>query len=283
MKGEVMKEKGNTEVKDNELVSVSEAAKIRGVKPPAIYQMLRTGRLQAVQTKPYRFLRQDVEDLATRKRSTEAEVKLDPKEDLYAPFGSITWEFDECFKLLDLFHDPKYIGDPLKYYTKKQYAVSNKGRIIDLTRRREIAQSYAAHDYHQSQLLTAGGKMIAVLLHRIVAYVWCPNGKLKDEVHHINGDIHDNSAANLIFLTGEEHAKAHRLMREKNQKEYNRFIKEMQKDNAWQDDLRFIFDPDDDSGLYHYVYITKSDYDDLVSGVCEWKDIKNIKGEFVGW
>ena len=269
------------EEKKLELITVREAAKILDVEPRAIYYMIKVGRLQPVQTCPYLFIRQDVECLTVKKKSNDVEMAIDPKGELNAPFGSITWDFDESFKLLDLFHDPKFPGNPLKYYTTKQYGVSNKGRIIDLTHRREIAQSYAAHDYHQCALYTANGKAVPILIHRLVAYLWCPNGKLKSEVHHINGDIHDNRAANLIFLTAAEHKTAHKLMRDKAKKEYNSFLREMQKDNAWQDDLRFVFDPNDDSGLFHYVYITKADYEALSSGVCEWEDIKNIKGEFI--
>ena len=111
------------EEKKLELVTVREAAKILDVEPRAIYYMIQVGRLQPVQTCPYLFIRQDVECLTVKKKSNDVEMAIDPKGELNAPFGSITWDFDESFKLLDLFHDPKFPGNPLKYYTTKHVSL----------------------------------------------------------------------------------------------------------------------------------------------------------------
>ncbi len=75
---------------------------------------------------------------------------------IYSPFGNITLDFDESVKFIESFHNPNSIKDPLKYKSKCQYVVTNKGRVFDLTYRRELSQVPAAHGYLQSSIRVKG-------------------------------------------------------------------------------------------------------------------------------
>lgn len=59
--------------------------------------------------------------------------------------------------------------------------------------------------------LTYGGRRKDVAVHRIVAEAWVTRWHPSCEVHHVDGDPSNNSAANLRCLTPAEHALAHRI------------------------------------------------------------------------
>ena len=47
------------------------------------------------------------------------------------------------------------------------------------------------------------------LLHRVIAHCWVENPDNFNHVHHKNGNKSDNSADNLCWMSGHEHAKLH--------------------------------------------------------------------------
>ena len=69
---------------------------------------------------------------------------------MYSPFGNITLDFDESIRFLESFHNPNSTNTPLKYKSICQYAISNKGQVIDLTYRRVLSKNKSAHGYLQT-------------------------------------------------------------------------------------------------------------------------------------
>lgn len=193
-------------------------------------------------------------------------------------FGDVALDWDESVRFFDCINSPQDIRNPADYLTSVKYAISNKGRVISITRGKckELAQSDATHGYKQVCLQQENGKHIYMRVHKLVAYVWCENGKYKKETHHIDGNITNNDASNLIHLTTEEHDKADKLLRaaKKNDdfREYKKFILAMQKDNKIEVELALIL-IEDASGYYHAVYLPKKIKDELMTGVRTLDDI----------
>ena len=50
---------------------------------------------------------------------------------IYSPFGNMELDFDESVKFIESFHNPNSIKEPLKYKSRCQYGVTNKGRVLD--------------------------------------------------------------------------------------------------------------------------------------------------------
>jgi hypothetical protein len=67
--------------------------------------------------------------------------------------------------------------------------------IRNATSHREVKE-YADGEY----LKVALGRQL-VFKHRLIAENWLPNPDNLPEVHHINGDGHDNHASNLMWVT----------------------------------------------------------------------------------
>lgn len=186
---------------------------------------------------------------------------------IYSPFGNMELDFDESVKFIESFHNPNSIKEPLKYKSRCQYGVTNKGRVLDLTYRRELSQNKAAHDYLQVNI-RANNKSFPERTHVLVAFTWCENGKLKNEVHHIDGDIFNNNFINLIWITHSEHLKAHKLLDDAKVSndftEYNNYIDEIRKDNKWEEEYRCVAFEKDNATIF--AWITKKAYTDYKKG-----------------
>lgn len=181
---------------------------------------------------------------------------------------------DESFKFLDSYNNPYMtMVNPNRYTTLHKYAISNRGTCINLKKTEEVETSKDSNGYPQVSLRYCRRNQ-SVCLHRLVAYLWCPNGKYKTEVHHIYGtDKENNDANNLIWLTPEEHDLAERL-KKGNPKLYHLFIERMKRDNAWTEDIRVIAHPEynPDEKFIYWMYITVKGYEMLQSGM-PWSEI----------
>lgn len=186
---------------------------------------------------------------------------------MYSPFGNMELDFDESVKFIESFHNPNSIKEPLKYKTRCQYGVTNKGRVLDLTYRRVLSQNKAAHDYMQVSI-RVNNKSFPERTHVLVAFAWCANGKLKNEVHHIDGDIFNNNSINLIWMTHTEHLQAHSLLAKAKERndftEYNKYIAEIKKDNEWSEEYRCVAFEKDNATIF--AWITKKAYTDYKNG-----------------
>ena len=108
------------------------------------------------------------------------------------------------------------------------YQVSNLGRVkhlpstvIEFAESGEIINQRKTAEYilkaaerrsdkYLSVGLTKRGQIHVDCVHRIVARTFCPKLPEETEVHHIDRDRHNNTAANLIWLTPEDHSWIHR-------------------------------------------------------------------------
>lgn len=201
-------------------------------------------------------------------------LKNELDKDLASPFGELYLENDESLKLLDSLNNPHKISDPRRYFARSKYLVSNKGRIINLSRNSVLKEQTVAHGYKQVKI----GKRLE-LVHIAVASQWCPNGKFKSEVHHIDGNKTNNAADNLVFATDEEHTKAEKLLKSAKESgdwtEYNEFIETIRTDNAWKENIRVIVDPTDNEkgGAFHIWYVTEKGYCGYKSGQMTWDEL----------
>lgn len=248
-----------------ELITVKDAAKLLKRSSMSVYQYIHDGLIDAE--------RQNVTKVYKR-QVLELKEMLENRGKSISPFGDLALDKDESLKFLDMFNDPHILGNPYKYMTRCKYGVTNKGRIINLTLNHVLTPYTVDHGYLQVLI----GKK-SELLHRAVACQWCPNGRFKTEVHHIDGSRTNNHAKNLIWMTPEEHDKAHRLFeiakKSGDWQEYYLFIGDIKNDNEWKEDLRMIIDPEDgsDSKMTHVWFVKKQGYVDYKSGIKSWDDL----------
>lgn len=184
-----------------------------------------------------------------------------------SPFGSIELYFDETLRPLDPINNPNGLidgtGKMIKACELSRYCVSNYGRVVNITSMNIISTDISvAHGYNQVNL-----NRILFMVHRLVAYCFCENGKSKTQVHHINGICNDNRAVNLIWCTPKEHRQADTLLRtakrtnkKKDWKEYTAYIEQLKEDNKITEPMKLLIIKDA-SGLDHYVYTPKADYE----------------------
>lgn len=90
---------------------------------------------------------------------------------------------------------------------------------------------------------TFKGRNKTVLVHKLIAYAFCPNERRLEIVHHLNGNKRDNRASNLLYVTAAEHAELHRLMKT-NRAKYRKCVSDIRKSNKWKSKRDFtIIDP----------------------------------------
>ncbi len=89
------------------------------------------------------------------------------------------------------------------------YEVSSLGRVKSLNYRSTGKEEILSlHDNGKGYLhvdLCKNGKMYHKSVHRLVARAFIPNPENKREVHHIDGNTHNNCVSNLQWVTREEH------------------------------------------------------------------------------
>ena len=185
-----------------------------------------------------------------------------------SPFGNIELYFDETLRPLDPINNPNGfidgIGKMIKACELTKYCMTNYGRIVNITNMKFINTDIpVAHGYKQVNL-----NRILFMVHRLVAYCFCENGKSKKEVHHINGIKDDNKAVNLIWCTSKEHHQADKLLRtakktnnENDWKEYKEYIENLRQDNITKEPMKILV-LKDNGGLDHYIYSTMANYED---------------------
>lgn len=90
---------------------------------------------------------------------------------------------------------------------------------------------------------TFRGRNKTVLVHRLIAYAFCPNERRLSIIHHINANKMDNRAVNLIYVTAAEHGELHKLLKT-NRAKYRKRISEIRQLNKWRAKKEYIvFDP----------------------------------------
>lgn len=80
------------------------------------------------------------------------------------------------------------------------YVAFESGKIYSKRRRKLMKPSKKKTGYYELSLYNENGTKY-VLLHRIIADLFCERTQDAEEVNHINGDKSDNSAKNLEWIT----------------------------------------------------------------------------------
>lgn len=161
------------------------------------------------------------------------------------PWGNIDLKFDTFMKPLNLsWFINRFPQKSLTYYA---YAVTNDGRVLNVTKKTKCGQTTSTQGYHQVSL-RYGDKNISSDVHKLIALMFCPNRRMVEEVHHINGNRKDNRACNLIWLTHKEHiTEAHGLLKEARKTNdwtaYNDYIERKQKENEWREHYHLVSTP----------------------------------------
>ena len=261
-----MDEKNTTNMPDG-YITTAEALKKYDINRSTLYCLIREKRIHSF--KPYGRLYVNEGDLQ--------DYEAKKKREIASPFGDIILDFDESVKPLDGIHNPNFIKHIGQYITKPKYVVSNKGKVFNLDQNSQFEPSDSSHGYKQVVLQRFNGALKVERVHVLVALLWCPNAKLKSEVHHIDGNKLNNNASNLIWLTAKEHDEAHSLLKTATEtnddSDYQAFITEKAKENQWDKEYRCLFFEWKDSCIFGWVQ--KSIYDDYLTGKITLSDITN--------
>lgn len=91
----------------------------------------------------------------------------------------------------------------------ERYMVSNMGRIKSLIGKPKLLKPFYTNGGYLMVKLSKNKKAYNKRLHRLVAIAFLETNDISKEVHHINENILDNRATNLMWLTKEEHYMLH--------------------------------------------------------------------------
>ena len=94
------------------------------------------------------------------------------------------------------------------------YLVSNYGRVYSLKHNKILKPNVHTGGYLDVYIKRNDGKFTHVIVSRLVAMMFVANPDQKPIVHHIDCDIKNNRADNLMWVTAEEHIQIHRQLRE---------------------------------------------------------------------
>ena len=195
--------------------------------------------------------------------------------DLHEPF--IPGLFSKSIRLIDFrggYYKTKS-NHPENLLSNMLIGATEDGYVVNLTTRRPLPIQLADHDYRQVAFTNANKRIMCLMLHRIIAFAWCPNGRFAPVVHHIDSDVANNAANNLIWLFGEEHRKAHQLFDAAKESgddtEYNTYIQHLRELNEWTPTQRdkgicWIADEDNTGSGIYLLWITEEAYLNILNG-----------------
>lgn len=85
------------------------------------------------------------------------------------------------------------------------YFVSNYGTVLSLYNNNPVIRKPDVQNGYLRVKINGKNKLV----HRLVACAFIPNPKGKSDVHHKDRNKQNNNVLNLVWLTPEEHRKAH--------------------------------------------------------------------------
>lgn len=181
-------------------------------------------------------------------------------------YGNLDIEFGEmCKPLLSIRNQTPYA--PF-YYPQKQYLVTSYGNVWDLSNNKKVPTFVSGHGHMQINILFRG-ETIPVRLHRIVAMMFCQNGRFKNAVHHIDCNGKNNHADNLLWVTSPEHGMLHSIWNKCKDKndfdDYYQAIEEIREDNIIRQPYRYIEESVGDNGMI-FLVVTEDAYKRIAEG-----------------
>ena len=142
---------------------------------------------------------------------------------------------------IDSRSNPHEVFNPDRYPSGRYY-VTKDGAVYSTWHKDFLKPTLNSGERYQIAP-TFRGHNKTVLMHRLIAYAFCPNERRLTIVHHVNGNKKDNRACNLLYVTAAEHAELHRLLKT-NRAKYRQRISEIKKLNKWKSKRDYkIFDP----------------------------------------
>ena len=259
----------------DKLVTIKEASQITGIPSNTIRYHIKKGRLQCVEANVKKVYLSEVEELKT----------FDIAQNIW---GDIILDPDDSLRPLDCFSSVKTIANPLRFRTSQHYMVSKKGRIFNLERFSELKQSEATHGYMQVAIAQYGNKYYC-RVQTLVGYVWLPNPKGRNEIHHINGNKKDNRKENLLRVFNvegnREHDELDAMLKEAKRTndftEYDKRVQQIREDSQTDEVIDCILELKED-GNFYFLYITREAHIDLKNGKYDIEHIppSEIRGEF---
>ena len=85
-----------------------------------------------------------------------------------------------------------------------RYEVSDKGNVWSTRGKGRMLRPCKKENGYLEVKLQAEGKIVSMLVHRLVALAFIPNPDNKPHVNHKNGNKEDNSVPNLEWSTSQE-------------------------------------------------------------------------------
>lgn len=138
---------------------------------------------------------------------------------------------------IDSRSNPHEVFNPDRYPSARYFATRD-GAVYSTWAEDYLRPTLNSVDRYQLTP-TFRGRNKTVLLHRLIAYAFCPNGRRLSLVHHINGIKTDNRANNLLYVTPSEHGELHKLLKT-NRAKYRLRIAEIRQLNRWKSKREYI-------------------------------------------
>lgn len=259
----------------DKLVTIKEASQITGITTSKIRYHIEKGRLQCVEANVKKVYLSEVEELKA----------FDIAQNIW---GDIILDPDDSLRPLDCFSSVKTIANPLRFRTSQRYMVSKNGRIFNLERNSELKQSEATHGYMQVAIAQYGAKRYC-RVQTLVGYVWLPNPKGRNEIHHIDGNKKNNRKENLLRVFNiegnREHDELDAMLKEAKRTNdftaYNKRVQQVREDSESDEAIDCILEMKED-GNFYFLYITREAHIDLKNGKYDIEHIPplEIRGEF---
>ena len=101
---------------------------------------------------------------------------------------------------------------PIEKYP--EYEVNRKGDIRRISDGKPVKTKPQKKIYggYVRAGLYVNGVSVPIQVHRAVATAFIPNPENKRHVHHIDGDVTNNTVENLVWVTPKEHGIFHRKL-----------------------------------------------------------------------
>ena len=259
----------------DKLVTIKEASQFTGIPSETIRYHIKKGRLQCVEANVKKVYLSEVDELKT----------FDIAQNIW---GDIILDPDDSLRPLDCFSSVNPIANPLRFKTSPRYMVSKNGRIFNLERNTELKQSEATHGYMQVAIAQYGVKRYC-RVQTLVGYVWLPNPKGRNEIHHVDGNKKNNRKENLLRVFNiegnREHDELDAMLKEAKRTNdftaYNKRVQQVREDSESDEAIDCILELKED-GNFYFLYITREAHIDLKNGKYDIEHIppSEIRGEF---